>query len=199
SFVAVERFAENPFSYDCDCTTYLIDRKGNWHTKLEGKWISLGKEPDLSSETEPSNLRTAMERMPQKEKVFGEVHSFSRSKYPGATYYSSIENLDGSEYQVMRTKDGFGVVLGGENYLPFQYDFIDINYEWGYFILIKDKKMGIHLPNTIYSTIEPKYDLLTLDRTIKVNPKWNFVIYEVQVGEHVVYVGENGVEYFSFD
>lgn len=177
------------------------DKRNRWFEFSNGKWLQFPYwEMNFIKNYDEYYLRESVATAPElTKKLFNEVASYRTDKVVGATLHSSIEISYSQSYQVMWKDGSFGLYQGEKQLLPFNYDFIDIDYEHGFFYLLRDKKMGAYLPGTTYPRIEPKYGLINFYKKLQVNDKWLFVLFKVKKNGFDGYVGENGVEFFNFD
>lgn len=107
--------------------------------------------------------------------------------------------LNNQGYLIYEEVGKYGLMIYNyrKNILKPMYDSIDFDFKQNYFVLFNEGKQGVKLLGTIYPTIEPKYDKITLNKSIKVNWRWSFMVFEVELNGNKGYVGENGIEYFS--
>lgn len=113
--------------------------------------------------------------------------------------HSGINRGFNKELYVCFKNGNFGVLdKKNKTYIPFEYDFISIDYTKALIYLIKDGKIGVKLLNTTYPQIEPKYDYLVDYKVFEVSEKWGFWIFDAELNGQRVYVGENGKEYYNF-
>lgn len=104
-------------------------------------------------------------------------------------------------YLVYKLDKFFGLMTYPQltNILEPAYDFIEIDNQHGLFHLFKDKLMGIKMVNTVYKTIEPKFDFILQFNRYYVKKSWSFCTFDVLYKGQKVSVGENGVEFFNLD
>lgn len=128
----------------------------------------------------------------------------------GITHQSTgiIREIDYSNYSsapfkklIIQSQNGkVGVISdAGDTILPFEYDEISTPNGNTELMLRKGAKTGLKLLFTTYPIIEPKYQLIHRDRSLRVSRSWSFQIYSVELNGKTGYIGENGVEYFHFD
>lgn len=177
------------------------DKRNRWFEFENGEWLRFPYDDMdfIEGYEEDDHIRTSAASPGVPKKLFQEVPSYRTNKIEGATVYSSIAIGDYRDFQVMWKDGSFGLYQESTQLLPFNYDFIDIDYEHGFFYLLGDKKMGVYLPGTTYPIIEPRYDLVRFYKKLPVNDKWLFVLFNVKMNGSNGYLGENGVEFFNFD
>lgn len=198
----VEIRTEGTISLDDEVQEYILfrDKRNRWFEFDSGEWIRFPYEDmGFNENFEDYYIRESVTEPEALKKLFNQVPLYRTDKIDGATLYSSIEIGYYQNYQVMWKDHSFGLYRGTSQLLQFSYDFIDIDYEHGFFYLLRDNRMGVYLPGTTYSTIEPKYDLLNFYKKLKVNENWVFVLFKAKMNGYDGYVGENGVEFFNFD
>jgi hypothetical protein len=174
-------------------------KRGKWYQREGSNWVKSEYSLVNTKKNSFDDPRIKVAAIGATEKpVFEKVHRYSLLTFEDATLHSSIK-LGDQRFQVMHKPSGFGLINEESEVLAFQYDFIDINFYDGLFYLLKDKKMGVHIPFTTYSTIEPKYDMISLYQLLTISDGWKFALFKVKVGTNEGYLGENGVEYFNFE
>lgn len=177
------------------------DKRGNWFENSEKGWVksSYSYEDMIVMEIEDDErvLTAAFEESAPFR--YSQAPDYQLSKIEGAKLYSSIQFGRSISYQVMWKDGRYGLFHRNTELLPFNYDFIDIDYNNGLFYLIKDNKMGVYMPNTTYPIIESKYGVIGVEKKLKVHKRWQFIVFNTVVNGEKAYLGESGVEYFNFD
>lgn len=174
------------------------NHKNQWFERTEDGWEEFAYSTVVFLNEKDPRI-TVEVPLPREASRYSQVPIYRLEESDSATIYSSIEIGDYNYFQVMHKSSGFGLVEDTSTVLPFSFDYIDIDYDNGFFYLLLNKKMGAHIPFTPYSTIAPKYDLISLEKMMKVHSKWQFAIFNVKTNGQIGYVGENGVEYFNHD
>lgn len=107
---------------------------------------------------------------------------------------------DYNSYIIVKKENVFGLMDNKNKVMLLEpiYDTIEFNNDNNFFLLNKDNRLGIKVLNTIYPTILPKYDNINFYKSLQINQKWVFNIFEVQENGSRGFVGENGIEYFKF-
>lgn len=117
--------------------------------------------------------------------------------------YSSIKEKYGFRYLFVAQRNGKTGILTetGEVYFPFLYDSIRTrDYDFDHVIYPKlNGKYGIKLLFSTYEMIPPRYEEAVKGISLDVSKHWSFAVFRVKYNGKKVFVGENGVEYFSID
>lgn len=117
--------------------------------------------------------------------------------------YSGIKEKYGFQYLFVAHKNGKTGILTetGEIYLPFMYDSIHTqNYDFDHLVYPKlNGKYGIKLLFSPYEMIPHRYEAVAKGISLDVSRSWSFAVFRVTYKGKTLFVGENGVEYFSVD
>ncbi len=117
--------------------------------------------------------------------------------------YASVKAKYGFRFLFVAQREGKTGILTetGEIYLPFMYDSIHTqNYDFDQVIYPKlNGKYGIKLLFSTYELIPPRYEAAAKGISLDVSRSWSFVVFRVTYKGKTLFVGENGVEYFSVD
>ncbi|MEM8526298.1 MAG: WG repeat-containing protein [Bacteroidota bacterium] len=82
--------------------------------------------------------------------------------------------------------------------LPIEYDRLEFIEERTQIKLYKQDKIGLKILFTHHPKIEARYDEISLSTYLRTYRDWTFAIFKVKIGDNHGYIGENGIEYFSF-
>ena len=114
--------------------------------------------------------------------------------------FQQVSNLGFISYDfvfIAKKNNKVGLVKNGdEEIVPIKFDEIR-SYNSEFAITVLANKLGCKIFNTVYPSIENKYDDIKLDFKIYAKSNWNFLVFKVLKDNKVGYVGENGVEYFK--
>ena len=114
--------------------------------------------------------------------------------------YQQVSNLGFISYDfvfIAQKNNKVGLVKNGdEEIVPIKYDEIK-SYNSEFAITVLANKLGCKIFNTVYPSIENKYDAIKLDFKIYAKSNWTFLVFKVLKNNRVGYVGENGIEYFK--
>ena len=176
------------------------DKNGRWYENTSEGWVkSRYTQDDFLEKEDEDDPRLAVAVPEPPARLLPRVPNYKIAAIDGAKMYSSIEIGRGNNYQVMWKDGAYGIYRERTQMLPFNYDFIDIDYENGFFFLLRNNKMGVYIPFTTYGAIQPKYDMLLVEQRLEVSKTWSFVLFKALQNGNEGYVGENGMEYFNFD
>lgn len=81
--------------------------------------------------------------------------------------------------------------------VPAEFDDVDEIDNYLIYKLKKGNLYGIYISNTIYPYIQPKYESIQPDKQIFVHNGWSFILLKGMKNGKPVWIGENGVEYYS--
>lgn len=114
--------------------------------------------------------------------------------------YSWNKNKFGfSKLFVVRKDSLLGVVSDlNQIVIPIEYDKLTFDVDKTEVTLYKKGKLGKKLLFTSYPWIETKYDEISKFKKLRVSRNWSFQVFKIKLNGQTGYVGENGVEYFTF-
>lgn len=126
----------------------------------------------------------------------GIVEEIDFSKLSTAVFQFGFQELT-----IFRKGGKLGIVNEkGEDYLPTIYDKIVMSYSGASAELYQNEMVGRKNFFTHYPTIRARYNHLAFVFILRSNGGPQFQVYKVWLpNDHQGYVGENGIEYFSFD
>ncbi len=180
-----------------EAVTYKKDN-GLWFKMTEAGGFLEVEEPVIETESMDYLFGDDFFSLSDPEFKFHSASGYSIVTPEKSKVYSTIELGRYGVLEVVCRSGKFGLVDNSlKEYLPYAYDFIDIDYINGYFMLFKEGKMGVKMITSTYPMIQPKYDFMEHYINLKVSKSWSFVLFNVVKNGMTGYVGENGVEYFK--